>query len=187
MDIGINPANYRPISNLNIMSKVLEMLALSRLRQHIMESPNFNSSQSAYRCYHSTETALTRLLNYIYGDFDEGRSTLYSQLQTCRLPSIRFSTLCFLYRIGGHSFDIHGSILEWIKSYLVDRSQFVRFGSASTAITNCTCGVPQGSVLGPLLRGLHIAHGEPRCLVFSVEHQQYADDTQFYMSCLKLI
>ena len=58
MDIS-NPANYRPISNLSTMSKVLERLALSRLRQHRMDSPNFNSSQSVYRRHHSTETALS--------------------------------------------------------------------------------------------------------------------------------
>ena len=114
------------------MSKVLERLALSRLRQHIMESPNFNSSQSAYRRHHSTETALTRLLNDIYGSFDEGRSTLLVALDlSAAFDTVQNSVL--LTRLEDR-FGIHGSILEWIKSYLTDRSQFVRIGSASASI-----------------------------------------------------
>jgi hypothetical protein len=57
LDIS-NPANYRPISNPNTISKVIERLALARLRQHITQSPNFNASQSAYWRHHSTETVL---------------------------------------------------------------------------------------------------------------------------------
>src|SRR5208282_819264 len=69
-----NPANYRPISNLNTISKVIKHLALQT--QHIQQSPNFNASQSAYCRHHSTETALLCILNDIYGKMDVGRSTL---------------------------------------------------------------------------------------------------------------
>jgi Reverse transcriptase (RNA-dependent DNA polymerase) len=108
-----------------------------------MESPNFNSSQSACHRHHSTETALTRQLNDIYGNFDKGLSTLLITLDLlAAFDTVQHSLL--LTRLED-SFGIHGSILEFIKSYLIDRSQFVRFGSASAAIANCTCGVPQGS------------------------------------------
>jgi hypothetical protein len=79
-----------------------------------MESSNFNSSQSAYRRHHSTETALTRLLNDNYGSFDDGRSTLLLGVDL----SVAFNTVqhsVFLARVED-SFCIHGSILEWIKS-----------------------------------------------------------------------
>ena len=66
LDTG-DPANYRPISNLNTISKVIERPALGRLRTHITKSPNVNRSQSAYRRHHSTETALLRVLNDITG------------------------------------------------------------------------------------------------------------------------
>ena len=76
-----NPANYRSTSNLNTISKILERLALSRFRQHITDSRNFNKSQSTYRRYHSTETALLGILNDIYGEIDEGRCTLLVALK----------------------------------------------------------------------------------------------------------
>src|SRR5208282_1284718 len=71
-----NPANYQPISNLNTISKVIERLALARLRQRITQSPKLNSSQSAYRRHHLTETELLCILNDIYGKMDEGQSML---------------------------------------------------------------------------------------------------------------
>ena len=60
------PGNYRPISNLNNISKILERLFLRNIIDHVSSSPSFNSSQSSYRKDHSTETALLRLLNDIY-------------------------------------------------------------------------------------------------------------------------
>ena len=62
-----NPTNYRPISNLNTVSKIIERLVLARIRGHITGSQSFNLSQSAYRRHHSTETALLCILNDIYG------------------------------------------------------------------------------------------------------------------------
>ena len=100
------------------------------------------------------------------------------------MPNYHLLSTLLLTRLED-SFGIHGSILEWIKSYLTDRSQFVRFGSASAAITNCTCGVPQGSVLGPLLFVVYISPMANLVAQFGVEHQQYADDTQLYVSLSK--
>ena len=70
------PSNYRPISNLNFISKVLERLFLSRFQSHILKSPNFNSHQSAYRRYCSTETSLQLLLDHVDSAADEGKPTL---------------------------------------------------------------------------------------------------------------
>ena len=60
-----DPANYRPISNLNNISKLLEKLLLVRIQNHATSSPNFNPNQSAYRPYHSIETALILTLDHI--------------------------------------------------------------------------------------------------------------------------
>jgi len=70
------PSNYRPISNLNFISKVLERLFLSRFQPHILDSPYFNKYQLAYRPGCSTETALQLLLDRIYSTSDEGKPTL---------------------------------------------------------------------------------------------------------------
>jgi len=175
-----NPANYRPISNLNTISKVIERLALARLRQHITQSPNFNTLQSAYRRHHSTETALLRILNDVYGKMDEGRSTLLVALDlSAAFDTVDHSVL--LSRLE-RSFGIQGSILTWIKSYLVDRTQFVRLGTANSVATNCLCGVPQGSVLGPLLFVAYISSTANIAEHFGIGHHQYADDTQVYVA-----
>ncbi len=175
-----NPANYRPISNLNTISKVIERLALARLRQHITKSPNFNVSQSAYRRHHSTETALLCILNDIYGKIDEGRSTLMVALDlSAAFDTVDHSVL--LTRLE-RSFGIHGSTLTWIESYLADRTQFVRLGTANSIVTNCLCGVPQGSVLGPLLFIAYISSTANIAEHFGIGHHQYADDTQVYVA-----
>jgi hypothetical protein len=76
-----NPANYRPISNLNNISKILERLFLTQLHPHVTCSPLFNPHQSAYRRHHSTETALLLNLDHIYHAADNGEATLYSERQ----------------------------------------------------------------------------------------------------------
>jgi len=74
------PPNYRPISNLNFISKVLERLFLCRFQSHILKSPNFNSHQSAYRPYCSTETSLQLLLDHVYSALMRGSRLYLSHL-----------------------------------------------------------------------------------------------------------
>ena len=69
-----DPANYRPISNLNTISKIIERLCLTRLAPHIAATGHFNPLQSAYRKYHSTETALLKILDDLYRIIDDRRS-----------------------------------------------------------------------------------------------------------------
>ena len=101
-----NPANFRPISNLNTISKIIERLALTRLRQHITQSANFSDTQSAYRKHHSTETALLHVLNDIYGDIDNGRRTLLVALDmSAAFDTIEHSVLLERLR---NSFGVSG-------------------------------------------------------------------------------
>ena len=72
------------------------------------------------------------------------------------------------------------NILKWITSYLSDRSQFVRLGQSSSSTSACTTGVPQGSVLGPILFSLYISPISVIASKHSITQQQYADDTQLY-------
>jgi len=120
-----------------------------RLQPHIALSPNFNPLQSAYRKHHSTETSLIHLLNSIYHAADNRLATLLLSLDL----SAAFDTtdhVILLNRLT-FSFGIVGSSHNWLKSYPSNRSFSVTSGSTSSSILSSSCGVPQGSVLGPIL------------------------------------
>ena len=178
-------ANFRPISNLNTIGKILERLALSRFFPHVSKSPSFSPLQSAYRKFHSTETALLKLTNDIMETIDSGKITILTALDM----SAAFDTLdhiTLLHRLQ-HTFGLSGYVISWIRSYLTDRSSFVKIDSSSSPSTTILTGVPQGSVLGPLLFVLFIS---PIANVINpdqsnqnntVSFHQYADDTQLYI------
>jgi len=137
---GFDPsvsANFRPVSNLNNISKILESLFLTRLQQHIALTPNFNPLQSAYRKHHSTETSLIHLLDSIYHAANNG---LAAQLLSLDL-SAAFDTIDHVIRLTS-SFGIMGSFHNWLKSYLSNRSFSVTSGSTSSSILSSSCGVP---------------------------------------------
>jgi len=173
-------ANYRPISNLHTISKIVERLFMSRVIGHVESAPCFNRFQSAYRRGHSTETALLRLLNDTYCAADNKSRTLLIQLDL----SAAFDTIDqdTLLRRLEHTFGLSGSVIRWAQSYISGRSQFVRVGDDQSAITTCEYGVAQGSVLGPLLYTLYVAPTASVIASFNVNHVQYADDTQLYIA-----
>ena len=176
-----NPANHRPISNLNNISKILERLFLSRLQPHVFSSPNFNQFQSAYRQHHSTETALLlSTLDNIFRSSDEGKpSTLISLDLSAAFDMIDHRIL--LSRLHT-SFGITGPAYNFIQSYLSGRTQCVRVGQASSSRISCYTGVPQGSVLGPILFSLYTSQIGSIASNFNISLQQYADDTQLFFS-----
>ena len=150
-----SPANFRPISNLHTISKILERIFLSKIIDHIEQSPNFNRAQSAYRRGFSTETALLRLLNDVYSAADGGHRSLLVLLDlSAAFDCIDINTL---ERRLEHTFGFTGAVLSWLRSYLNNRSQFVRVGEVKSSTSPCKFGVPQGSVLGPLFFSLYVA------------------------------
>ncbi len=174
------PSNFRPISNLNNISKILERLLLIRLQSQIISSPNFNHLQSAYRPHHSTETALLLTLNNIYQAADHSQPTMLVSLDlSAAFDTIDHSLL--LSRLHT-SFGIRGLALSWLSSYLSNRSQLVRIGQSSSSLVPLSSGVPQGSVLGPILFSIYISPLGQIISDQNILHQQYADDTQLYIS-----
>ena len=174
-----DPASYRPISNLNTIGKILERLALVTLRNHLTSSPNFNRFQSAYRPAHSTETAVLKIADDLYSNIDKGHASV---LMTIDL-SAAFDTVShtILHHRLGEDFGVSGCVSQWIKCYLTDRSQFVKCGEVAGTTTAVVSGVPQGSVLGPLLFGAYVAPIGQIISHFEVGQQHYADDTTLYV------
>jgi len=175
-----DPSNYRPISNLNYISKVLERLFLPRFQSHVTNCPNFNSFQSAYRRHHSTETALLCTLDNIYHNSARGCATALISLDL----SAAFDTIDHSILINRlhSSFGVSGLALSWISSYLTNRTQIVRIGNSSSDVIPLSTGVPQGSVLGPLLFSIYTSPVAHIASAHNVPQQQYADDTQLYVA-----
>jgi len=175
-----SPASYRPISNLSTVSKVLERLVLARLRPHLISSPNFSRYQSAYRKCHSTETAILEILDGVYTAADEQQVSVLIGLDL----SAAFDTVCHdtLLRRLQTEFGVSGTVLSWLQSYLRDRQQFVKLGHHQSPVTQLDVGVPQGSVLGPLLFAVYSSPVADIIAQHGVQFHQYADDTQLHLA-----
>ena len=171
--------SYRPISNLSYVSKLLERIIDSRITEHANLNKLFSPVQSAYRKHHSTETALVKIHNDLVTSIDQGHTGALVLLDM----SAAFDTVDhhLLLRILQRRFSINDSALAWFNSYLSDRSQTVHVNNSISRIASLSCGMPQGSSLGPKT---FIAYTEDVDNVFSshqLDHHSFADDIQAYI------
>ena len=175
-----NLTNFRPISNLPFLSKLLEKVVLRQLLSHLENNQLCNVFQSAYRAGHSTETALLRVVNDLLQSMDQNKISILLLLDL----SAAFDTVdhkILLHRLQ-YSFGIESTVLNWFNSYLIDRKQFVSINNLSSSPTVLKHGVPQGSVLGPVLFVLYTTPLSQLIRNQSVNHQLFADDTQLHKS-----
>ena len=174
-------SSYRPISNLCYLSKLLERVVKNQLMDYVERNRLLPEHQSAYRACHSTESALLKVTSDALLAADRGMVTLLGSLDlNAAFDCVDHSI--FLLRLE-HSFGIIGTVLAWTSSYLHDRMQQVRYNGQTSEPCRVTCGVPQGSVLGPVYFLLYTSD------VFEIASQHgfqihgYADDLQLYQSC----
>ena len=141
--------NYRQVSNLPFLSKVLERVVLTQLMTHLETRNLHEPFQSAYRKCHSTETALLRVVNDLLQASDDGYVSILSLLDL----SAAFDTIdhVILSQRLSSTFGCTGTVLGWFESYLSNRTQSVFVNDIQSAPSNLKYGVPQGSVLGPIL------------------------------------
>ena len=137
--------------------------------------------QSAYRQHYSTETALMKVQHDIMRNLDSGRSVMLVPVVT----SAAFDTINIeqLLNTLVSRFNIGSRALDWFKSYLTGRSQRVMIGSSSSNAIPIHHGVPQGSVLGPVMFNIYTTPIADICKKHQVLYHSFADDIQLYVSC----
>jgi hypothetical protein len=171
--------NYRPISGLSFISKLVERVVVRQIKTHCEVSNLDNLYQSAYKSGHSTETALLNIKSNIEMSLAKGHPTALVMLDlSAAFDTIDHTTLLDCL----HSwFGFSGTVLNWFLSYLSDRSQMVKINDFLSERINIPFGVPQGSVLGPILFSLYTY---PLCQIIksfsNIGYHFYADDTQIY-------
>ena len=172
-----NIANYRPISLLPTLSKIFERVIHTQLYTYFDENKLLSEQQYGFREKHSTELAALKLVDYINHEMDIGNTpeAIFIDL------SKAFDTLNFDILIHKLQFyGLSGNSLALMKSYVTGRMQYVLFNKTKSDLAIITTGIPQGSILGPLLFSIYVND-----IINSSDKLQYllyADDTTLYFN-----
>ncbi len=166
------PSNYRPISILPSLSKILERLAHSQIYEYLSVNKMLTKEQAGFRKGHSTGTCLMDFLANIYNNIDMGNfcGVLFLDLRKA-FDTVDHAILVSKLR----SYGFKSSSAKWVNSYLCGRLQVTRVGREISRPMLVDCGVPQGSILGPLLFSVYV-NDLPQCLNMC-KTNLYADDT----------
>ena len=170
--------NYRPISILPVISKVLEKEIFRQLYGYLTDNDLLSKLQSGFRPKHSTLSALIQMCDDWLSNMDVGKINCVVFLDIRKaFDSINHEILLKKLNLN---FGISGNALKWFDSYIKDREQQCIVNGQLSSSKKIICGVPQGSILGPLLFLLKI-NDMPDSLN-NTTASLYADDTEIYAS-----
>ena len=165
-------SNYRPISLLPTLSKIFEKVVFNNVYDYLIENNLLFDGQYGFRKLHSTEFAALEFTDRIFKDIDDKKIPFAIFLDLSRA----FDTIdhdIMLFKL--EHYGIRGKALDWFSSYLKNRQQYVIYDDTCSTLTPVKTGVPQGSILGPLLFILYI--NDLHKVSSSFDFILYADDS----------
>ena len=172
--------NHQLVSNPCFIAKILEKLIFSQVSSYLNSHDLHKTCQSAYLSEHSTETALLKVVNDLFLSLNKGNIYVLALLDF----SSSFDTI-------DHPIPVHrlhtefvftDAVLQWFSSYLTDRTHYVSLSNHCSAIAPVHSGVPQDSVLGPMLFAMYIKPFSAIIDSHYIIHHSFADDMQSKMS-----
>ena len=170
--------NYRPVSVLPAFSKILEKIVYNRLINFLNKFNILSNNQYGFRQTHSTAYVLIQLYDKLSDAIDQGKVTLGLFIDLTKA----FDTVNHDFLLAKRDFyGVRGVALQWFKViFPVELMQFVQYNGYNSSSKYIKCGVPQGSILGPLLFLLYI---NDLCNVSkALDFILFADDTNIFFA-----
>ena len=168
--------NYRPISTLHFLSKIFERIMDKRIRSFFDRNSIISDNQFGFRKLFSTNDAILRFTDEVYNVFNSGRYMIAVFIDLSKA----FDTVCHKILLRKLEYaGVRGRAWCWFRSYLSGRRQYVDVGGCRSATLEVSTGVPQGSILGPLLFNLYI--NDMSSASRNVRYVHFADDTTLFI------
>ena len=172
-----DPSNYRPIAILPVLSKICEKVVFAQVYEFLNDK--LYSCQSGFRPLHSTTTALLNVTDDWFNAIDKGNVVGLVMLDLKKaFDTVNHSILIEKLKM----YNLDDKCIKWFESYLFNRTHCTSINGVTSKRANSQCGIPQGSILGPLLFIAYI-NDLPQHVSTNTTVSMYADDTAMYTTC----